>query len=285
MRQALGAAVIAAMTAGAEGFAPAQLMPFGAGGGVLCAMRQPPALALRAPFRTGPTLHAKKKKGSKKKGAGASVSEEVSKDDDDEMDFPVDAGGASMSSAVKGASEDDMPKFTRDRSLEAMFVDIPKEALAPLPKVSKDAKAATDPDAAFGLSGDVVRFIKKGTWASVALLVLALVVVRSPLMGAFRPDESVELAKKAERSQLDREGKTLPGIRPFPSLQATEEEVLAGKADGTAVKIVDDVEKAGGNGFTVNIGGGQKIKLVKKKKGAEEAAAPAGVSAQPADQK
>jgi hypothetical protein len=59
MRQALGAAVIAAMTAGAEGFAPAQLMPFGAGGGVLCAMRQPPALALRAPFRTGPTLHAK----------------------------------------------------------------------------------------------------------------------------------------------------------------------------------------------------------------------------------
>jgi len=28
-----------------------------------------------------------------------------------------------------------------------------------------------DPDAAFGLSGDVVRFIKKGTWASMALLV------------------------------------------------------------------------------------------------------------------
>ena len=50
----------------------------------------------------------------------------MSKDDDDEMDFPVDAGGASMSSAVKGASEDDIPKFARDRSLEAMFVDIPK---------------------------------------------------------------------------------------------------------------------------------------------------------------
>ena len=46
--------------------------------------------------------------------------------DDDEMDFPVDAGGASMSSAVKGGSDDQMPKFTRDRSLEAMFVDIPK---------------------------------------------------------------------------------------------------------------------------------------------------------------
>ncbi len=57
--KALGAAVIA-MAAGAEGFAPAQLMRVdSSGSSVLCAMRQLPALALRAPLRTGPTLHAK----------------------------------------------------------------------------------------------------------------------------------------------------------------------------------------------------------------------------------
>lgn len=116
----------------------------------------------------------------------------------------------------------------------------------------------------FGLSGDVVRLVKKGTWASMALLILTLVVVRSPIMGAFRPDDSVELAKKEERAQLDRQGKELPGIRPFPSLQATKEEVDA--AGGANIKVVDDVTKAKGEGVIVNIGGGQKIKVITKKK-------------------
>lgn len=120
-----------------------------------------------------------------------------------------------------------------------------------------------DPEAAFGLSGDVVRFVKKGTWASMVLLLLTLVIVRSPIMGAFRPDDTVELAKKEERAELDRQGKALPGIRPFPSLQATQEEVEA--AGGTNIKVVDDVDISKGNGVTVNIGNGQKIKLMKKK--------------------
>ena len=40
-----------------------------------------------------------------------------------------------------------------------------------------------------------------------SLQVFTLVIVRSPLMSVFRPDESVELAKKQERSALDRSDK------------------------------------------------------------------------------
>jgi len=124
----------------------------------------------------------------------------------------------------------------------------------------------------FGLSGDVARLLKKATWASMVLLVLTLVIVRSPLMGAFRPDETVELAKKEERAELDRQGKALPGIRPFPSLQATQEEVDA--AGGSNVKVVEDLNKAEGEGIVVNIGNGQKIKVVKKKAQAAPPQAP-----------
>jgi len=124
----------------------------------------------------------------------------------------------------------------------------------------------------FGLSGDVARLLKKATWASMVLLVLTLVIVRSPLMGAFRPDETVELAKKEERAELDRQGKALPGIRPFPSLQATQEEVDA--AGGSNVKVVEDLNKAEGGGIVLNIGNGQKIKVVKKKAQAAPPQAP-----------
>ena len=124
----------------------------------------------------------------------------------------------------------------------------------------------------FGLSGDVARLLKKATWASMVLLVLTLVIVRSPLMGAFRPDETVELAKKEERAELDRQGKALPGIRPFPSLQATQEEVDA--AGGSNVKVVEDLNKAEGGGIVLNIGNGQKINVVKKKAQAAPPQAP-----------
>lgn len=197
---------------------------------------------------------AKKKKGSKKnKGAPASFS------DDSDSDSQSD-------------DEEAMPKLQRDRSLEAMFVDIPKDAIAPIPALKKKGDEGPDPEAVFGLSGDVARLLKKATWASMVLLVLTLVVVRSPLMSAFRPDDSVELAKKEERAELDRQGKSLPGIRPFPSLQATQEEVDA--AGGSNVKVVEDLNKAEGKGIVVNIGNGQKIKVVKKKAQAAPQAPP-----------
>jgi hypothetical protein len=49
-------AVLAALAAGTEGFS---LVPPAPSGGALCAMRQPAALGLRAPPRTGPALTAK----------------------------------------------------------------------------------------------------------------------------------------------------------------------------------------------------------------------------------
>jgi hypothetical protein len=49
-------AVLAALAAGTEGFS---LVPPAPSGGALCTMRQPAALGLRAPPRTGPALTAK----------------------------------------------------------------------------------------------------------------------------------------------------------------------------------------------------------------------------------
>jgi hypothetical protein len=257
MKASLSKAVLlTGLAAGANAFGSIQVVRVGTtiGNGHECALRQPMRPLLReAPssLRGRVLLMAKKKKGTKKKdAAGVSVSDDEDKESsaDDEEDFVV-------------------PK--RDKSLEAMFVDIPKEALAPAPSLKKkDDKKGPDPDAAFGLSGDVVRFIKKGTYACMALLVLALVVVRSPLINVINPEApKLEQAKKAEREKLDKEGKALPGVRPFPSLQATQEEVdkMNAEGRGSAVKVVD--EKALGNveGVEVNIGGGQKIKLVPKK--------------------
>ena len=144
------------------------------------------------------------------------------------------------------------------------FDDIPKEALVPSRSIAQNdkdkARAGPDPDSVFGLPGDAVRFVKKGTYATLALMVLALVVVRSPLMNIIAPDAGkLELAKKAEREALDKQGKALPGVRPFPSLQLTPEEEVA--SGGSAVKVVDDATLGKSEGLEINIGGGQKIKM------------------------
>ena len=144
------------------------------------------------------------------------------------------------------------------------FDDIPKEALVPSRSIAQNdkdkARAGPDPDSVFGLPGDAVRFVKKGTYATLALMVLALVVVRSPLMNIIAPDAGkLELAKKAEREALDKQGKALPGVRPFPSLQLTPEEEVA--SGGAAVKVVDDATLGKSEGLEINIGGGQKIKM------------------------
>jgi len=105
-------------------------------------------------------------------------------------------GGLPMPSEGK---ESGIKDLIRDRSLESKFVPIPKGAIAPDPREKEKEKVlyhsasvlhrVSRPgvqlynacqeneeealDSAFGLPGPVLRFIKNGTWACIALLVFA----------------------------------------------------------------------------------------------------------------
>eukprot|EP00277_Geminigera_cryophila_P003332 CAMPEP_0179425830 /NCGR_PEP_ID=MMETSP0799-20121207/12393_1 /TAXON_ID=46947 /ORGANISM="Geminigera cryophila, Strain CCMP2564" /LENGTH=290 /DNA_ID=CAMNT_0021200499 /DNA_START=27 /DNA_END=899 /DNA_ORIENTATION=+ len=282
MRSHYYSAMIAGLAVGAEAFSPCSLaVQVGRlSPGAVCPLLQP--TVLRTHGLRDVSLMAKKK-GMKKNEANVSEGVDTMPNSaDSKMQFPSDSLGSSKPLRVRGLGEADdsdaeIKALKRDTRLEALFVDIPKEALAPAPSKKRgDQATEKDGDAAFGLSGDTVRMVKTGTWACCVLLILTLVVVRSPLMGSFRPDDSVEFAKKEERAALDRQGKLLPGYRPFPSLQATPEEVAAKTEEGSNVRFVPDVDKSKEDGVVFNIGNGQRIKLLKKtiKKAAPPAAAP-----------
>lgn len=106
---------------------------------------------------------------------------------------------------------------SRDTSLEAKF-DIPADAIVQDNLQSRKQKAQEEADAMdsiFGLPGGVVRIVKQGTWACLALLVAAEVFARTPLADSFRAEgrnEQEELQKRREKST---KGEKPEGVRPL----------------------------------------------------------------------
>ncbi|EKX38877.1 hypothetical protein GUITHDRAFT_154574 [Guillardia theta CCMP2712] len=130
------------------------------------------------------------------------------------------SSSSSSSESVEDVDADvSVKKLIRDRSLESLIEDIPKAAIVNEPKwkrkKDKEEEKEADIDAAFGLSGDMMRMIKNGTWACIALLVLLEVYARSPLAGDLRLPDAEERAIQVQRQEQAKEGKILPGVRPW----------------------------------------------------------------------
>mmetsp|Transcript_36334 Transcript_36334/g.56778 ORF Transcript_36334/g.56778 Transcript_36334/m.56778 type:complete len:239 (-) Transcript_36334:1001-1717(-) len=139
-------------------------------------------------------------------------------------------GGLPMPSEGK---ESGIKDLIRDRSLESKFVPIPKGAIAPDPREKEKEKENEEEalDSAFGLPGPVLRFIKNGTWACIALLVFAEVVARTPLIEQLsKGANEAERSALLERRELDKAGKALPGVRPWAPVGGLKDAGDAGDA-------------------------------------------------------
>mmetsp|Transcript_30538 Transcript_30538/g.59657 ORF Transcript_30538/g.59657 Transcript_30538/m.59657 type:complete len:376 (+) Transcript_30538:81-1208(+) len=114
----------------------------------------------------------------------------------------------------------DVKALLKDRSLEAGFAPIPKGAIVDEPEKKRLEMLGRDEDAAFGLSGDVMRSLKTATWVCVGLLIALEVFVQSPLSSGLKEKVGVDKEKVVEFQKGNIPAKVTPtgevaGLRPW----------------------------------------------------------------------